>query len=1035
MHKLIELALRRRWLVAVAFLVISAFGVFCWTRLSLDAYPDIADVTVHVVTQVPGLAAEEIEQQITIPLERALSGLPSLTMMRSNNSFGLSVIVLVFEDGTEDYWARQRVTERIADVDLPFDAVPELNPLTSPTGEIYRYVLESENHTLRELTDLNQWVVIPRLRQIPGVADVSNFGGLTTQYQLEIDPDRLLKYGLSLDDVQAAMEENNANSGGSMLASGDVSYVVRSVGLVENLEDLGRIVVKTVDGRPVYLSDLGELKYGNLERKGVLGFVDDEYSVDDGVEGIVQMLRYQNPSKVLEKVHAAVDELNRDVLPAGVRIRPFMDRTELVGTTLHTVEHTLLFGMLLVIGILLIFLGSPLSALIVAATIPIALLFAFILMHLTKIPANLLSIGAIDFGILVDGAIVMTEMLLKLREEAPDKPLDSQKVIRRIADVAKPIFFSTLIIIVAYMPLFTFERIEKKLFTPMAFTVGYALLGALSVALILIPGLAYSLYRKPQKVYHNKVMDRLTERYKHSTNRVMDRPRGVFILIAVVLVAVGVLTATVGKDFLPSLDEGGIWIQVQAPPGISLEKSAEMAGTLRARLKEFDEVTYVMTQVGRDDAGTENFTSSHMECSVGLKPYSSWKHGKTKEDLVEEMAAALQEMPGFRVGFSQPIIDMVMDQIAGAHSDLAVKIYGDDLTEARRIAEEVMAVVASIPGATDVIIDQEPPLPQLKITVDRERIAQYGLNVADVANLVEVAIGGKAVSEVYVGSKVYDVICRYNEASRDTPEKIASLMLMSPDGVPVPLSAVAKVETALGASFIAREMNKRHLTVRLNLRGRDLTSYLDEARRRIAEEVDYNHTDFQVRWDGQFENQQRAYRRLAIIIPFVLAFMFLLLFGAFGRFRQAGLLICLLPLALLGGMLALNVRGMTFNVSSAVGFIALFGLTIQNGVIMISHINSLRRDGMPLRTAVVEGAAHRLRPVLMTATVAILGLLPASLATGIGSDVQRPLATVIVYGLLFSTITTLYILPTLYYLMERRYEGKTDDDNKDETYL
>lgn len=1035
MHRLIELALRRRWLVAVAFLVIAAFGVFCWTRLSLDAYPDIADVTVHVVTQVPGLAAEEIEQQITIPLERALSGLPSLTMMRSNNSFGLSVIVLVFEDGTEDYWARQRVTERIADVDLPFDAVPEMNPLTSPTGEIYRYVLESENHTLRDLTELNQWVVIPRLRQIPGVADVSNFGGLTTQYQLEIDPDRLLKYGLSLDDVQAAMEENNANSGGSMLASGDVSYVVRSVGLVENLEDLGRIVVKTVDGRPVYLSDLGELKYGNLERKGVLGFVDDEYSVDDGVEGIVQMLRYQNPSKVLEKVHEAVDELNRDVLPAGVKIRPFMDRTELVGTTLHTVEHTLLFGMLLVIGILLIFLGSPLSALIVAATIPIALLFAFILMHLTKIPANLLSIGAIDFGILVDGAIVMTEMLLKLREEAPDRPLDSKKVIQCIADVAKPIFFSTLIIIVAYMPLFTFERIEKKLFTPMAFTVGYALLGALSVALILIPGLAYSLYRKPQKVYHNKVMDRLTERYKHSTNRVMDRPRGVFILIAVVLVAVGVLSVTVGKDFLPSLDEGGIWIQVQAPPGISLEKSAEMAGTLRARLKEFDEVTYVMTQVGRDDAGTENFTSSHMECSVGLKPYSSWKHGKTKEDLVKEMAAALQEMPGFRVGFSQPIIDMVMDQIAGSHSDLAVKIYGDDLTEARRIAEEVMAVVASIPGATDVIIDQEPPLPQLKITVDRERIAQYGLNVADVANLVEVAIGGKAVSEVYVGSKVYDVICRYNEASRDTPEKIASLMLMTPDGVPVPLSAVAKVETALGASFIAREMNKRHLTVRLNLRGRDLTSYLDEARRRIAEEVEYNHTDFQVRWDGQFENQQRAYRRLAIIIPFVLAFMFLLLFGAFGRFRQAGLLIGLLPLALLGGLLALNVRGMTFNVSSAVGFIALFGLTIQNGVIMISHINSLRRDGAALREAVVEGAAHRLRPVLMTATVAILGLLPASLATGIGSDVQRPLATVIVYGLLFSTIITLYILPTLYYLMERRYEGKTDDDNKDETYL
>lgn len=1032
MRKFIEFILRRRWLVAVAFLLISAFGVYSWTQLAVDAYPDIADVTVQVVTQVPGLAAEEIEQQITIPLERALNGIPSLDMMRSKNAFGLSIIILVFQDGTEDYWARQRVRECIGDVDLPYDAVPELNPLTSPTGEIYRYVLESENHTLRELTDLNHWVIIPRIQQISGVAAVSNYGGLTTQYQLEIDPDRLVRYGLSLDDVQAALETNNSNSGGSMLSSGDVSYVVRGVGLIGSLEDMGRIVVKTEDGVPVYLSDLGELKYGNLERKGVLGFVDDELSIEDGVEGIVQMLRYQNPSEVLEKVHEAVDELNNDILPEGVRIRPFMDRTELVGTTLHTVEHTLLFGMLLVIGILLIFLGSPLSALIVAATIPVSLLIAFILMHLTHIPANLLSLGAIDFGILVDGAIVMTETLLKLREEDPAQKLDSRRVIRKIEDVAKPVFFSTIIIIVAYMPLFTFERIEKKLFTPMAYTVGYALLGALSVALVLIPGLAFSLYRKPQKVYRNKTLERLTERYKQSTDRVMGRPKGVFGLIAGVLVLVGVLAVTVGKDFLPALDEGGIWIQVQAPPGISLAKSTQMASDLRTRMKQFDEVTYVMTQVGRDDEGAEAFTSSHIECCIGLKPYSRWKFGKTKEDLVEEMAAAIREMPGYRAGFSQPIIDMVMDQIAGSHSDLAVKIYGDDLTEARRIAEDVMAVVADIPGATDVIIDQEPPLPQLKITADREKIARYGLNVSDIANLVEVAIGGKAVSEVFIGSKVYDVICRYTEESRDTPEKIAALRLQTPDGAYIPLSAVAEVGTVLGASSITREMNRRHLTVRLNLRGRDLTSYLEEARARIAKEVSYDHTAFQVRWDGQFENQRRAYRRLAVIIPFVLAIMFLLLFGAFGKFRQAGLLISLLPLSLLGGLLALNVRGMTFNVSSAVGFIALFGLTIQNGVIMISHINSLRRDGMPLRAAVVEGAAHRLRPVLMTATVAILGLLPASLATGIGSDVQRPLATVIVYGLLFSTVITLYILPTLYYLMERRHEQKSVPDNEED---
>jgi cobalt-zinc-cadmium resistance protein CzcA len=515
----------------------------------------------------------------------------------------------------------------------------------------------------------------------------------------------------------------------------------------------------------------------------------------------------------------------------------------------------------------------------------------------------------------------------------------------------------------------------------------------------------------------------------------MDRPKGVFTLIGVILAAVCVLAVTVGKDFLPNLDEGGIWIQIQGPPGISLEKSTEMASKLRARLKQFDEVTYVMTQVGRDDEGAEAFTSSHIECCVGLKPYSSWKFGKDKEDLVEEMSAAIAAMPGFRAGFSQPIIDMVMDQIAGSHSDLAVKVYGDDLTEARRIAEDVMAVVSDIPGATDVIIDQEPPLPQLKVSVDRERIARYGLNASDIANLIEVAIGGKAVSEVYIGSRVYDVVCRFKEDARDTPEKIAALRLMTPDGGQIPLSAVAEVTSVLGASSITREMNRRHLTVRLNLRGRDLTSYLDEARRRIAEEVSYDHTAFQVRWDGQFENQRRAYRRLAIIIPFVLALMFLLLFGAFGRFRQAGLLISLLPLALVGGLLALNVRGMTFNVSSAVGFIALFGLTIQNGVIMISHINSLRREGTPLREAVVEGAAHRLRPVLMTATVAVLGLLPASLATGIGSDVQRPLATVIVYGLLFSTVITLYILPTLYYLMERRAEAKTQNPDEESIYL
>ena len=1029
---MIAFALRRRGLIAVVFIVVSLFGIYSWTRLSIDAYPDIADVTVQVVTQVPGLAAEEIEQQITIPLERALNGIPSLEMMRSKNAFGLSIITLVFEDGTEDYWARQRVTECIGDVDMPYGAVPELNPLTSPTGEIYRYVLVGDGYSLRDLTEINKWTVIPAIQQIQGVAAVSNYGGLTTQYQLELDPQRLLAYDVSLSEVEEALENNNANAGGSMLRMGDVSYVVRGVGLIRDLPDMGDIVVKNEDGVPVFLRDLGELKYGNLERKGVLGYVDDEISFDDGVEGIVQMLRYQNPSQVLEKVHKVVDDLNRDGLPEGVRIKPFLDRTDLVGTTLNTVEHTLLFGMLLVIGILLIFLGSPKSALIVAATIPISLLVAFILMHLTGIPANLLSLGAIDFGILVDGAIVMTETILKRREADPTKPLDARDTAMHILEVAKPVFFATLIIIVAYMPLFVFERIEKKLFTPMAFTVGYALLGALSVALILIPGLAFTIYRKPQKVYHNKVLTRMNEAYRKQTGSLLGQPRKVFAGIAAVLVAVIVMILTVGKDFLPNLDEGGIWIQVQAPPGVSLEKSTQMANELRNKLKTFDEVTYVMTQVGHDDEGAEAFTSSHMEVSVGLKPYSKWKHGKRKEDLIAQMADTIALMPGYRVGFSQPIIDMVMDQIAGSHSDLALKVYGEDLDEARRIAEEVERIIAAIPGATDVIIDEEPPLPQLQITADREKAAYYGVNVADIAQLIETAIGGRAVSQVFIGNRVYDVICRYREDVRDTPEKIAALQLTSASGNLIPLSAVADINTRLGASSISREMSRRYLTIRVNLRGKDLTTFLNEADAQIKKAVQYDHVKYSLKWDGQFENQRRAYTRLAVIIPFILALMFILLYGAFRSFRQAGLLIALLPLALFGGLLALNLRGMTFNVSSAVGFIALFGLTIQNGVIMISHINHLRARGMALREGVVEGASHRLRPVLMTATVAVLGLLPASMATGIGSDVQRPLATVIVYGLLFSTIITLYIVPTLYYRMEHRLEQKNVKKDEEE---
>ena len=1023
-NRIVNWALDHRVLMSVIFGALCGIGVIAWNGLSIDAYPDISDTTVQIVTQVPGLATEEIEQQITIPVERAVAGIPDVNILRSKNSFGISTVILVFDDKVDDYWARQRVTERLSGLELPYDAVPELNPLTAPTGEIYRYVLKSNDglHDLRSLTDIHKWTVIPYLRKIQGIADVSNYGGITTQYQIELSPDRLTEYGVSLTDVVEKIEQNNINAGGSLLSEGSLGYVVRGIGLVSDLNALGDIVVKSANGIPVYLKDLGELKYGNLERKGVLGYVDDECAYDDAVEGIVQMLRGENPSDVLKKVHQAVDELNNGILPKGVEIHPFLDRTHLVNQTLNTVSHTLLVGMLLVIVILFVFLGNLRGAVIVAITIPISLLIAFILMKLTGMPANLLSIGAIDFGILVDGSIVMMETILKKRERYPDEELTVDQVKKRAKDVARSIFFSTIIIITAYMPLFAFEHIERRLFTPMAYTVGYALLGALLTALLLTPTLSYVAYHMPRKMHRNRWLEKLTTWYTGVTERILDETRLVTSVLSITFIGAVVLSITVGKDFLPTLDEGAIWVQVQLPSGLSIEQSKQMADEMRNRLKAFDETSYVMTQLGRDDEGAECFSLSHIEVGVGLKPYNTWKSKRTKAELVAAMSDTINTMPGYTAGFSQPIIDMVMDQIAGTHSDLALKIYSDDLEKTRTIADQIVNLLSKIPGAGDVAIDQEPPSPQLQISIDRQRIAQYGLNASDVADLIEIAIGGKAVSQMFSGSKVYDITCRYAEKYRDTPEKIAALTLTTEGGVKVPLSAVATVKTSLGASTIMREMNQRYTLVRLNLRGSDLTTFVNEANSLIEKNIDYDHETVHLQWAGQFDNRNRAFSRLLLVIPLTLIVMFILLILAFGNIRQAGLLMSVVPLALFGGMLALNIREMTLNVSSAVGFIALIGVAIQNGVIMITHINNLRTEGRPLRNAVVSGASHRMRPVLLTASVAILGLFPASISTGIGSDVQRPLATVIVYGLLFATVITLFILPTIYYLIEKRKE-------------
>jgi cobalt-zinc-cadmium resistance protein CzcA len=1038
MKQLVSQIIAKRWIIAAAFLLIAFFGYYAWKQLSVEAYPDIADVSSQIVTQVPGLAAEEMEQQITIPIEQAINGLPGMEVMRSKTTFGLSMVTIVFKDGVDDYWARARIQERLADLSLPYGAAPGLDPLTSPTGEIFRYILESNTQDLRKLTELQNFVIIPKIKQVAGVADVTNFGGITTQFQVELDPKKLDQYEVSLSEVTAKIEANNANAGGSMMNRGDQSYVIRGIGLVKSLDDLANIVVKSVNGNRIYMRDLAQVKLGNLARKGALGYSDKRgANYSDNIEGIVLLLKHENPSTVLAGVNTAVDELNSKILPKDVKIHVVLDRTSLVDNTLHTVSKTLLEGMVLVILVLILFLGSWRGALLVAITIPLSLLIAFILMHFTDIPANLLSLGAIDFGIIVDGAIVMLETILKKREEKPGVQLAELSLVARIAEVAKPIFFATIIIITAYLPLFAFERVEKKLFTPMAYTVGYALLGALAVSLLLIPGLAYLIYRKPQKVYHNKWLEKLTALYHKQIKKIMLRPKQVFVPLVLVLLATGLLTVTVGKDFLPTLDEGSIWLQVSLPPGITVEKSKEMSDSLRARTLKYEEISYVMVQAGRNDDGTDAWTPSHFEVSVGLKPYNRWKWGKTKADLINELAAEYTAMPGYNVAFSQPMIDGVMDKIAGAHSELVVKLFGDDLKETRRTAEDLITTLKGVAGAVDLAIDQEPPLPQLQIIVDRDKIAQYGLNISDVTDLIQIAIGGKPVSQVYQGIKVYDITCQYPEHERNSPETIGNLMLYPDNGSRIPLSQVATIRLNTGESTISRERNSRQLTVRLNVRGRDLGAFLNEAQQAIGQKLKYDPQKIKLQWGGQFENQHRAYSRLAVIVPLTLAIIFILLYSTFGSFGQAGLLIGIVPLALFGGMLALNLRGMTLNVSSAVGFIALFGVAIQNGVLMLSQFNGLRKNGMTLDKAVIEGAFSRFRPVLMTATVAILGLLPASLATGIGSDVQRPLATVIVYGLLFSTLLTLFMLPPLYYMMERRQQkgggGPSTDQTQPET--
>ena len=1025
-NQLIELCFKRRHLVWVIALLLAVYGYLCWINMTVEAYPEIGDVTAQVSTQAPGLASEEVEQQITTPLERALRNTPGLVTIRSSSTFALSLITLVFKDGTEDYAARQRVNERVGQVNLPPGVTPSLNPLTGPGGEVMRYTLESDTKNLMELSEIQRWIVVPELKGVAGVVDVTNFGGFTREFQLELDPTLLEEYKLSLSDVVNAINSNSVNAGGGRVVRGEQGYVVRAIGQIHTLEDLGTVAVTQKDGNPVLVRDLGKLQIGHQEREGVLG----KDLNPDTLEGIVLMLKYENPSRVLQGVHATVAKLQARLAPMGVRLVPYIDRDDLVKLTIHKVTHTVLEGIGLVCVVLILFLGSPRSALVAAVAIPMALVSVFIFMTFAKMPANLLSLGAIDFGIIVDGAIVVTEAILRRREEDPEATLTGQDLLETTSHVGQPIFFATLVIITAYCPLFAFERAEGKLFSPMAWTVGYALLGALLCSLTLIPGLAFVALRRPRPIFNNAPLVWLTRTYRRALTALLRATWIAYAFSAVVLLAVVLLAVTAGREFLPELDEGSLWLQVDMPSGLSFEKASELAGDLRRTLLEFPEIRFVVTQMGRNDDGTDPWTPSHIESPVGLKPYDTWPDHESKDELVRRVNARLQQLPGMTVGISQPIIDGVNDAIGGAHSPLVLRVYGLDLAEDRRIGEQVVDILHSIRGTASASLFQEPPIPQMVIKIDREAAARLGVNVADIANLIQTGVGGAPVLAVYVEDRTYNVGVRFPKAAKESPAALGRLFVNGAGGAKIPLSELATIRMQSGQSTISHELNEREITVRIDNRDRDLTSYLEEAQARIEAEVKYDHGAHRLEWAGQFENQQRAQKRLIVIMALVLLAMAMLLFFQFGKVRQTLLILFVVPLATLGGLVAIHVTGETLNVATAVGFIALFGVSVQNAIIMVANFRRVRGEGMPLDETVIEAASERFRPVLMTATVASVGMLPAALATGVGTDVQRGLATVVVGGLIVSTVLTLFILPTLYFSIERFVERRAVDPRR-----
>jgi cobalt-zinc-cadmium resistance protein CzcA len=1013
-------ALERRFLALLAGMAVAGVGIWAFLQLKLEAYPDISELQVIVITLYPGQAAEEVEQQVTIPIERALNNVPYVIARRSRTIFGLSVVDLTFTYGTDEYLARQMVLEKLRDVNLPEGTEATLAPPITPAGELYRYQVEGPAYDDIGLREIQDWIIAPRLMQVPGVGDVFPIGGRVKQYQIQVDPLALYKYGLTIRQIADSVSANNQNAGGSLLPAGQQALAVRGVGRLSTMADLESIVVASARGTPVFVRDVGRVRVGSAPQTGV--FALNERT--GGVEGVVVMRRGENASEVLRGVRAAVEELNDGRLPGDARITPIYDRTELVNNTLRTVSRTLAEGIVIVLLVLLFFFGSFKAALLTAATVPLSLLFAFACMYFQGIPANLLSLGAIDFGIIVDGTLVMVEFIVRRLAHEPAAQPGSRafEVVHEAAlQMQRPLFFSVLILISAYLPLFLLERVERRLFAPMAFTICAALAGSLLFALTLVPVLATYLFGKGCRPWRNPVMAGLIRAYEIALRGLLGHPWKVAGATALVLAGAFAVAGRLGAEFLPQLDEGVIWIRAILPPGVSLETSAQTASRIRELIRQSPEVKLVTSQTGRQESNTEPFGPNRNELLVALTPYESWPAGKKKTDLVRELSERLRaHIPGVQFSFTQPIMDMVMEAVTGSSADLAVVLSGPDLGVLRRLAQQALVIVQQVPGAADTAIDQEADQPQLHIRIDRREAARYGINVAAIQEVIELAIGGRPASVMFEGDRRFDIVVRYIPEARGTFADIGNLLIATAEGGRIPLSRLAEIKVAPGASMIARRENRRQVSVRTNIRGRDQGSFVAEAQKRLSAALKLP-PGYRLEWGGVFENLARVRQRLAWILPLTIVIIFALLEWTFGSVGDALLVLACVPFSIVGGVAALYLRGIPFSVSAAVGFVSLFGVAVMSGVLYVSEITRYRRFyERPLKESVLLGACTQLRPCLTLMVVAMLGMLPAALARGIGSDIQRPLATVVVGGLVSTLLLTLLALPALYYLAHRR---------------